>query len=285
MTRHDENSGVSPARNGSGKKPLGLAAFFAAGMALAMIAHDVPANAAKPQPFKVTNIHFETNSSACDMGIQMAFDTEGITSGSVQNPRGQLVYSFRSAGGMAQTGGQTEGFLEGVEPQISELLSELGCDVSNEEPVIPLAQLFGAWPAGKYLFQGQGAGVTFAGTAILSQHIPAGPEITAPTPGNIVSPDDSLLIEWDEVTTPILPSLGPVQIVGYHIVVVETGAEALPQLDIDVPEDALSVTVPEQYLKPGIVYSFEVLATERSGNQTITEGFFCTTGVAACTAP
>ena len=99
-------------------------------------------------------------------------------------------------------------------------------------------------------------------------------------------PDDAaLLIEWEPVTEAILPDLGPVTIVGYHVIVVEAGGEALPQLDVDVPSDETSVTVPAEYLKPSTVYQFEVLATEESGNQTITEGFFCTTGVAACEVP
>ena len=59
----------------------------------------------------------------------------------------------------------------------------------------------------------------------------------------------------------------------------------MPQLDVDVPSDETSVTVPAEYLNPSTVYQFEVLATEESGNQTITEGFFCTDGVADCVAP
>ena len=39
---------------------------------------------------------------------------------------------------MKATGGQTEGFLEGVEPQITELLSALGCEPSDEEEEISL---------------------------------------------------------------------------------------------------------------------------------------------------
>jgi hypothetical protein len=55
---------------------------------------------AAPQPFKLTNIHFETNGSACDMGIQMLFDTEGVTSGAVRSPSGRKIYRFGSKGGM-----------------------------------------------------------------------------------------------------------------------------------------------------------------------------------------
>ncbi len=47
----------------------------------AMVA--TPAMAARPTLFTITNIHFETNSSACDMGIQMSFDTDCITEGGI----------------------------------------------------------------------------------------------------------------------------------------------------------------------------------------------------------
>ena len=111
--------------------------------------------------------------------------------------------------------------------------------------------------------------------------------IRAPANATVV-PDAPLLIDWDPVNQAILtanPDLGPVNVVGYHVVVVETGAEALPQLDIDVPATDTDVTVPAQYLKPNTTYQFEVLTTEKSGNQTISEGFFCTTGVVSCMAP
>src|SRR5215475_7837731 len=90
------------------------AVVLAAGLAFGTVAHE--AYAVPLKPFKVANIHFETNASACDMGIQIFFDTDGITEGSVTDPNGRLVYRFASQGGMEATGGQTEGFLEGVEP-------------------------------------------------------------------------------------------------------------------------------------------------------------------------
>ena len=109
----------------------------------------------------------------------------------------------------------------------------------------------------------------------------AGPVITAPAAGTgSVDPNASLLLDWEPVVDPILPELGPVTIVGYHVVVVETGAEALPQLDVDVAADETDLTVPEQYLKPNKVYQFEILATEAGGNQTISEGLFCTAPIA-----
>jgi hypothetical protein len=259
-----------------------LAVLLATGPVLGE-AHAAP----PPEPFKVANIHFETNASACDMGIQIIFDTGGITDGFVTSPKGQMVYQFRSKGGMKATGGQTEGFLEGIEPQITELLSALGCDRSSEEEEISIDELFKAWPAGVYILKGNRQGARFKGRARLSHVIPAGAEITAPTNGTVVR-DAPLLIDWNPVTEAILtanPNLGPVNIVGYHVVVVEAGGEALPQLDVDVPATDTSLTVPAEYLKPNTVYQFEVLSTEASGNQTISKGFFCTTGVVRCVEP
>ncbi len=261
------------------------AMLIATGLTFGTVLQD--AHAAPPtQPFKVANIHFETNASACDMGIQIKFDTDGIASGSVTDPNGHTIYSFASAGSMRATGGQTEGFLEGIEPQIDELVSALGCAPSTEEGTSTLANLFAAWPAGKYTFKGTSkTGVAFEDHATLTHYIPAGPEIMAPL--GVTVPVAPLLIEWSPVTAAILthkPNLGPVDIVGYHILVEEDvpGVEVTPEVDIDVGGDQTSVTIPEQYLNPSTVYRFEILATDQSGNQTISEGFFCTTGVAQC---
>ena len=241
------------------------------------------AHAAPPEPFKVTNVHFETNASACDMGIQIRFDTEGVTEGLVKDPKGRKVYGFQAAGGLKATGGQTEGFLEAVEPQITELLSALGCEPSEEEGLSTLHDLFEAFPAGDYTFEGHRKGTKFIDHATLTHFIPAGPEIVAPADGTVV-PDAPLLIDWNPVVKAILPDLGPVDIVGYHLIVEEDvpGVEVTPEVDIDVGSSETSLTVPAQYLNPSTVYRFEVLATDESGNQTISEGFFCTTGVSQC---
>ena len=121
-----------------------LVGLLTAGMTVGTVVQAADAALTPAEPFKVTNIHFETNASACDMGIQMIFDTDGITEGLVRDPNRRRVYGFASAGGMKATGGQTEGFLEGVEPQITELLSALGCEPSDEEEEISLTDLFEA---------------------------------------------------------------------------------------------------------------------------------------------
>jgi len=217
------------------------------------------------------------------MGIQLIFDTEGIVEGFVRSPEGRKIYEFQSKAGMKLIGGQTEGFLEGVEPQITELLEALGCEPSDEEEEISIDELFDASPVGPYTFKGRGKerGAKFEGQAILSHAIPAGAEIIAPADGTSV-PDAAVTIMWNPVTDPILPELGPVDIVGYHV---EGGGEALPQFDVDVPATETSVIVPAEYLKPNTFYDFEVLSTEATGNQTISEGFFCIEPIVECEEP
>ncbi len=263
------------------KRHIGIIRKAAVGGVALAAAATTPAMAAQPEPFKLTNVHFETNASACDMGIQISFDTDGITEGSVEDPNDQVVYSFRAVDGMEGTHDQTEGFQERVEPPIIDLESALGCEPSDD--AISLTELFTSWPAGRYEFEGQSGGVEFEGEAKLTHKIPAGPEITAPADGDVVPHDAPLLIRWTKVTSPILPGLGPVEIVGYHVVVVDVTVPVLPPgklktaLDADLSKGESTFLVPKQYLEPNRIYEFEVLATEKGGNQTITEGgVFCT---------
>jgi hypothetical protein len=242
------------------------------------------AAASNIEPFKLTNIHFETNASACDMGIQISFDTDGVSEGSIRDPNGQVVYEFGAAGGPAVTHDITEGFQERVEPQIIDLERALGCERDEEDPEISLTELLSAWPAGRYSFRGSSEDANWRGFALLSHKVPAGPAILAPEDGAIVAPDQDLLIRWKKVTRPVIPELGPVTVVGYHVVIADaTNAEPFPagkipaQFDVDLPGLATSLLVPKQFLRSSRVYEFEVLATEAGGNQTISEGgVFCT---------
>ena len=271
------------------KRHIGITCALA-GIALA--AATAPSTAARPQPFKLTNIHFETNASACDMGIQISFDTDGITDGLVESPRDQVVYRFHAVDGQEGTHDVTEGFQERVEPPIIDLENALGCEPSAD--AIPLAELLAAWPAGTYDFEGQSGGVEFEGIAKLTHKVPAGPEITAPEDGAIVAHDAPLLVTWKKVTRPILPNLGPVEIVGYHVLVGDVTVPVFPPgktktaLDADVSKNETTFLVPKQYLEPNRIHELEILATEKGGNQTITEGgVFCTPPVtpAQCKKP
>jgi hypothetical protein len=247
---------------------------------------------AREQPFKQTNIHFETNATACDMGIQISFDTDGVTRGAIEDPNEKVVFSFQAVDGMAVTQDITEMFQERVEPPIVDLQSALGCEPSDD--AISLTELLATWPAGRYEFEGESDGVEFEGAARLTHKVPAGPEITAPADGAIVPHDAPLLVTWKKVTRPILPRLGPIEVVGYHVLAVDiTSPNLAPgktktSFNADVSKNETSFVVPKQYLEPGRIYELEILATEKGGNQTITEGgVFCTPPItpAKCTKP
>jgi hypothetical protein len=99
--------------------------------------------------------------------------------------------------------------------------------------------------------------------ATLSHAVPAGPEVEASVNG------DEVVIRWQPVTHP--PAGFPnrqISIVGYQVIV-----EAF---QVTLPASATKVEVPEEYVEslPRGEVPFEVLAIDRSGNQTITEGTF-----------
>ena len=63
-----------------------------------------------------------------------------------------------------------------------------------------------------------------------------------------------------------------IDIAGYEVVIEKTTSTSSTKL----PGTTTSVTVPPEFLQPGTEYGFEVLAIDRSGNQTITSTSFVT---------
>ena len=262
-------------------------ALLAAGLTAAIMVQDAQAkNEEKPEiPFKVAKIYFETNGSKCDMGIQIVFDTEGIVSGKFKNPDDRVIHVVTARNGLKDIGGQTEGFLESVEPVIVELAEATNgtCEPDPEElpDAITLDDIRVQFPAGFYEFEGQAAdGTEYDGEAELTYDVPDGPVLQSPNGYVGVDPDQPVDINWLPVTMTIpglLPNdaQAPVTIVGYQVLVYDANAGESPQeFNVVVPGTETSVTVPPQFLQPNTEYEIEVLAIEASDNQTITEGFF-----------
>ena len=70
-------------------------------------------------------------------------------------------------------------------------------------------------------------------------------------------------------------------ITGYEVIVTKENHDdphgfSRPIYDVHVRPGVNALSVPTEFLEPGTVYELEVLALERSGNQTITVGFFVT---------
>ncbi len=205
---------------------------------------------AQETPFSFARIYWEYNASANDLGVHVSLDGEDWTRLTIENPDELTLFQVRGLGPYRQLG-MTELFFEGAEPALDEF---------------PLEDLLELFPPGKYEF----SGVTVDGEELESEDtfthaIPDGPEVFAD-----VGPGNYLRIRWTEVTAPP-PGFPDEQIrINAYQVIVE------PTFQVTLPASARSVTVsPEfvQSLGPG-EHLFEVLAIERSGNQTLTEGSF-----------
>jgi glycerophosphoryl diester phosphodiesterase len=115
--------------------------------------------------------------------------------------------------------------------------------------------------------------VTFRGTSVegrrmvgpdrLTHNIPARPAVRAPAKDAVVDAAANLVVRWEPVTRP-----RGIRIVRYIVIVTEEGSEREPSMDLE--PGATSATITPGFLVRGRDYAVEVIARERSGNQTIT---------------
>jgi hypothetical protein len=100
----------------------------------------------------------------------------------------------------------------------------------------------------------------------------------SPTEGAKVSVDD-LVVSWSPVRKSITGD--PVTIIAYQLII-ETDEEPHPHmigkrgLSMYLPASVTKITVPKGFLESGTSYSWEVLAIEESGNQTLSTSEFKT---------
>lgn len=216
--------------------------------------------AAKSIPLKASTMIIEYNASAEDVGIQFFLDSDGWRMVKIIDPKGVEIYSADTKGSLMRQGGGTELFLESVEPPTDEL---------------PLDKFFKRFPEGTYKFHAiDNDGVIQFGKARFTHDIPAGPVLVTPVPEpGVECPEvpTPVLIAWDPVTTSIFGD--PLKVVRYEVIVENDDLN----FDGKFPADTgTMLTVSPELLQPGTEYNFEVLAVEKSGNQTITEGCFTT---------
>jgi hypothetical protein len=204
-------------------------------------------------------LKFEINSTDRDGGVQVFIDAEEWKTMSIFDPQGRRIFSTQTRGRLARFGG-SELFLESGEPPFSEL---------------PLARLLKQWPAGVYTFRGAGAdGQRFRGSARLTHRLPSGPKLVSPVESSAPQKPRDTVMRWRQVPAP--PGS---RIIGYQVLVErETELKALPVVTLDVmmPSTATRLRVPPGFLRPKAEYSWEVLAIERSGNQTLSSSTFTT---------
>jgi len=218
-------------------------------MALAVPTLAMPSGKKPPTPFEAAKIIIEFNSTDQDVGIQLSIDAEAWKTVSVLDPNGNKIFTANPKGAFKPFGG-SELFLEGDEPSLDD---------------VPLDEFLAKFPEGTYTFIGTSPdGETLKSTATFSHKIPDGPTIISPA---VLDPAHAV-IAWNPVTTP-----AGIDIVAYEVVIEQDDFHVF---DIKVPGTTTSVTVSPEFLQPGTEYGFEVLAIDKSGNQTITSTSFTT---------
>jgi hypothetical protein len=217
-------------------------------------------------PLKDAKLNIEHNATDRDTGFQGFIDGEGWRRLDVRGPAGRLL-TLRGRGALADLG-LTELFFETVEPE--------NADTSIKRMLAKL-------PEGKYRIagpaqeNGKRMGRT-VGKAWLTHDIPEGPRLVSPEEGAIV-PTRGVVADWEPVSETIGGT--PVRIIAYQLII-EKDVEPHPhmigkfELSIHLPPSVTSIDVPDGFLEPGTAYDWEVLAIERSGNQTLSSSSFKT---------
>ena len=205
-----------------------------------------PSATRKPLRFEAHDLYIETNATDGDAGLQLFADAEEWRSFKLRDPHGKLLVNVKAKGRVRRFG-LSELFVEASEPAFTEF---------------PFSRFKKRFPQGRYRFRGRMAdGRRLVGADTLSHLVPAGPNVTYPTQGAQVDPR-GFQVTWEPVTSP-----AGVDIVTYQVIVNQGGRE----LSMYLPPTASSATIPGEFLEPGSRAGGEVLARERSGNQTITE--------------
>jgi hypothetical protein len=203
------------------------------------------ARAQKPLRYAQHDLYIETNSTDRDAGLQVALDGEDWKWLKVRDPRGQLLVDLETRGRLRRFG-LTELFFEASEPSFDE---------------VPFKVFKKRFPTGRYTFRGETTkGRRLVGADRLSHLIPAGPKVTFPTKGARVDPN-GFQVTWEPVTRP-----AGVKIATYQVIVLQGERE----FSMYLPASATSATIPGEFLEPGTRLEGEILARDRSGNQTIT---------------
>jgi hypothetical protein len=200
----------------------------------------------KPSRFEQHELYIEYNATDGDAGLQLAADAEDWRRFTLLDSTGRVLIDVRAEGRLRRPFGLSELFLEASEPPFAK---------------VPFRTFKQRFPGGTYRFRGvAGDGRRLAGSDRLSFVVPVAPRVTFPTKGARVDPD-GFKVTWEPVTRP-----REVKIVTYQVIVDQGDRE----LSMYLPADATSATVPGEFLEPGTRTGGELLAREKSGNQTIT---------------
>jgi hypothetical protein len=209
---------------------------------------DGTATTQRPLELAKSDLFIEINATDGDAGLQLDLDGEPWSQLAIFDPNGRRVMEVAGQGRLRGYG-LTGLTFESAEPPFDE---------------VPFARFRARFPEGRYVFRGRTVeGRPLVGAARLTHHIPKGPVLVFPAEDAVVAPEQ-LVIRWRAAGEP-----RGVEIVRYQVIVIHERSDR--EVAIDLPATATSATVPPEFLSPAGEYKVEVLARERSGNQTITE--------------
>ena len=214
--------------------------------------------ARKTIPLSVAKVLIEVNETDGDSGFHISCDGGGWKSMTLYGPK-TMVVNIKASGGARKTG-LTELFIESAEPGFEDL---------------PLAEFLKRFPAGVYRFVGE----TIDGDLLVGQHtlthiLPFAPTLLAPAKDSVQDPSNTV-IKWELPSQPVGGS-----IVRYEVIVIDLTSVPKRVFSAVVPASVKSMNVPAQFLMPKQSYTFEVIAIEAGGNQTLAESRFTTAAAA-----
>ena len=197
-------------------------------------------------PFDDARLEIEYNATDGDAGFQIFADAEEWKQFEIFRPDGRRMVNFQTAGILSDFG-------------LSELFSE-----SSEPPFteLPFAEFKRLFPAGTYRFEGETIdGRELASNVRFSHRILSAPRILQPQDGGTLPARDAV-VRW-------APVRGAVD---YEIIV--AGPEEQRIVDVTTGPEDTTLTVPREFLEPGVEYAIEVHASAPNGNRIFTQVSF-----------
>ena len=221
-------------------------------------------------PFDEANVFFELNDTDGDLGIHSLIDGDAWKRLEIEDPNERRMLRIRVNGRLKRQG-LTEIFFESAEPTFDELAPE---------------KFFRRFPEGVYEVEG----LTVDGEELESEvevtHLMPAPPIhnnlqvsgvdaSEDCDEDLPVVDTPIVISWDPIELSH-PDLGrtnePIEVEQYQVVVEDEESGAT--LSVELPPDVTSYQVSDDFIGLAVVFKYEVLVREASGNQTATESCF-----------
>jgi hypothetical protein len=219
--------------------------------------------------FEEADLYFELNDTDGDLGLHARIDGDAWLRLEIESPGGEENLRVEASGSLGEQG-MTEVAFESDEPSFDEL---------------PPAEFFARFPAGRWEI----SALTLDGEELESsdrlRHVMPAPAGNITLSGVPAAADcdveplpavtTPVVIAWDPVTGPHpeIGDRGPIAIVGYQLVV-EREEPSLLVFAVDLPAEVTAFEVPADFTALGDAFKFEIVARERSGNQTAVESCF-----------